>query len=182
MIRLFIYNSLDYDGELEEDELAEKLNCFCEELISKYYGKYRDYFPHKFINYKIGKIGEASVKDYLGKLISYIDYKLYEWGDGGTDFYLKNNKSVSLQVKTTCFSRIFEKDIDYEVDEYEYFFYLEYNYVNLEQDKCEKILDGVKWKISEKEKNQNQFFIFVLLLNQVVGNIIYKYVDITKYR
>ncbi|MGD1700891.1 hypothetical protein ACP6PM_13650 [Dapis sp. BLCC M229] len=51
--------SLDYDGYLEEDELAEKLNWFCEELTYKYNGYLS---PDKFINYKIGKVGEESVK------------------------------------------------------------------------------------------------------------------------
>ena len=170
--------SLDYDGELEEDELAEKLNGFCEELTYKYCGGYSDFFPHEFINYKIGKVGEESVKDYLGKLISDVDYELYEWGDDGTDFYLTSNTSVKLQVKTTCFSRILEYNIEYGEDTYDYFSALEYDYVNLEYDECEKILDGLKWKISEKEKNQNQICIFVLLLNQVVGDRMPNYVDI----
>ncbi len=167
--------SLDYDGELEEDGLAEKLNWFCEELTYKYNG---DYFPHKFINYKIGKVGEESVKDYLGKLISNVNYELYEWGDDGTDFYLTSNTSVNLQVKTTCFSRILEYNIEYGEDTYEYFSDLEYNYINLESDKCEKIIDGLKWKISEKEHKKNQICIFVLLLNQVVRDEMPNYVDI----
>ncbi|NEN90603.1 MAG: hypothetical protein F6K48_17495, partial [Okeania sp. SIO3H1] len=166
--------------DLDDIDLTDKLNWFCQELTYKYYGGYSDYFPDEFINYKIGKIGEESVKQYLGKLISNVNYELYEWGDDGTDFYLTNNKSVKLQVKTTCFSRILEENIDYEYeeDEYEYFCVLELDYVNLEHDECQKILDGVKWKISEKEHKKNQICIFVLLLNQVVGDRMHNYVEI----
>ncbi|GGA25633.1 hypothetical protein [Okeania sp. KiyG1] len=104
-----------------------------------------------------------SVKEYLGELISNVNYELYEWGDDGADFYLTNNKSVNLQVKTTCFSRILEENVDYEYeeDEDEYFYVLYHNYVNLEDDECQKILDGVKWKISEKEQKKTKFvFLF----------------------
>ncbi|MGB3514192.1 MAG: hypothetical protein WBA93_34280 [Microcoleaceae cyanobacterium] len=157
-------------------DLEEQMNWFCEELTYKYND---DYFPDKFINYKIGKVGEESVKQYLGNLISDVDYELYEWGDDGKDFYLRSNKSVNLQVKTTCFSRILEPDIDYKADKNEYFYYLHQEYVNLEDDKCEKIIDTIKWKISEKEHKKNQICIFVLLLNQVVGDETYQYVDPT---
>ncbi|NES02055.1 MAG: hypothetical protein F6K22_03945 [Okeania sp. SIO2F4] len=135
------------------------------------------------VNYKIGKVGEESVKQYLGRLISDVDYELYEWGDDGTDFYFRNNTSVSLQVKTTCFDRTLEKCLDlelnkFELDEDEYLYYSYMNYVNLEHDKCEKIIDIIKWKISGKEHKKNQICIFVLLLNQVVGDEMPNYVDI----
>lgn len=154
-------------------DLEEQMNCFCEELTYKYND---DYFPDRFINYKIGKIGEESVKQYLGNLISDVNYELYKWGDDGKDFYLRSNKSVNLQVKTTCFSRFLEQDIDCEIDEFIYELYG--GYVNLEHNLCQKFLDRVKWKISEKEQKKNQICIFVLLLNPVVGDIIPSYVDI----
>ncbi|MEM1168741.1 MAG: hypothetical protein AAGJ08_06575 [Cyanobacteria bacterium P01_H01_bin.35] len=171
---IHLYSLVDY-GCLGQDELEEKLNWFCQELTYKYN---QDYFPDKFMNYKMGKIGEESVKQYLGELISNVNYELYEWGDGGNDFYLTSNKSVSLQVKTKCFSRNFKKYINCEVDENEDFYSLYMDYVNLEHDECQKILDGVKWKISEKEQKKNQICIFVLLLNQVVGDEMPNYVDI----
>ncbi|MGK7918851.1 MAG: hypothetical protein AB4080_02420 [Trichodesmium sp.] len=170
------------------DEKEETMNWFCEELTWKYNG---DYFPDKFISYKIGKIGEESVKQYLGKLISDINYELYEWGDGGTDFYLKNNKSVNLQVKTTCFYRILEKIFYSELDEYgldedDFFSSCDSYYVNLKHDRCQKVLDQIKWKINEQELNKNQICIFVLLLNQVVGDrirqnfdMIYQQIDVS---
>ncbi|OZH54419.1 hypothetical protein AFK68_11105, partial [Hydrocoleum sp. CS-953] len=71
----------DFDGatHLEavcdgDDEKEKQMNWFCEELTYKYYGDIDD-FSDEFINYKIGKIGEESVKQYLGELISDIDYK-----------------------------------------------------------------------------------------------------------
>ncbi|NEO55364.1 MAG: hypothetical protein F6K54_21210 [Okeania sp. SIO3B5] len=159
-----------------DDEKEEQMNWFCTELTYKY--NHGNLLPDKFMNYKIGKIGEESVKQYLGKLISDVDYELYEWGDDGTDFYLRDKRAVSLQVKTTCFNRILEKDIDCEIDEFIY--ELSEGYVNLEHDLCQNFLDIVKWKISEKEQNKSQVCIFVLLLNQVVGDRISSYVDIEK--
>ncbi|MGD1805334.1 hypothetical protein ACP6PL_07815 [Dapis sp. BLCC M126] len=157
-----------------DDEKEKQMNWFCEELTYKYYG-YRYDFPDEFINYKIGKIGEESVKQYLGELISDIDYKLYEWGDGGKDFYLKNNKSVSLQVKTTCFDRTLENDFcsvlnEHGLDECEYFEWKEDDYVNLKHDQCEKVINQIKWKINKQERDKNEICIFVLLLNQVVAD------------
>ena len=107
---------------------------------------------------------------------------IYEWGDNGKDFSLINNTSVNFQVKTTCFSRILQKDkdIDYEVDEQEYFTDLYEDYLRIDHDKCKKIIDTVKWKISEKELNKNQIFIFVLLLNRVIGDTIAQEIDVTK--
>lgn len=159
----------------DSDDIREKMNWFCEELTYKYNNG--DYFADKFANYKIGKIGEESVKKYLGKLISNVNYELYEWGDDGKDFYLRDNRAVNLQVKTTCFSRILEY-IEYGEDTYDYFSALEYDYVHLKHDECHKIIDEVKWKISEKEHKKNQICIFVLLLNQVVGDEMPNYVDI----
>ncbi|NES65803.1 MAG: hypothetical protein F6K24_11310 [Okeania sp. SIO2D1] len=168
---IHVHSVVDFDC----DELEEKMNDFCVNLTDKYYG---GYLPDEFMNYKIGKVGEESVKEYLGKLISNVDYEFYEWGDDEKFFYLTSNTSVNLQVKTTCFDRILEKDIDYEKDEAEYFYGLYQDYVNLEHDKCKKILDTIKWNISEKEQNQSQVCIFVLLLNQVVGDRMPGYVDI----
>ncbi|WP_287523864.1 hypothetical protein [Okeania sp. SIO2C2] len=176
---LFTRSKYDFDEAIhlysfvDCDDLEEKMNRFCEELTWKYN---RNYFPDKFINYKIGKIGEESVKQYLGELISDIDYKLYEWGDAGTDFYLRDNRAVNLQVKTTCFDRILDRYIDCEIDEFIYELYR--GYVNLEHDLCQKFLDRVKWKISEKEQKKNKICIFVLLLNPVVADRIPSYVDI----
>ncbi len=156
-----------------DDEKEKQMNWFCGELTYKYYG-YVDDFPDEFINYKIGKIGEESVKQYLRELISNVDYELYEWGDGGTDLYLTSNKSVNLQVKTTCFDRTLENDFysvlnEHGLDECEYFEFKEDDYVKLKHDECQKVLNDIKWKINEKELNKNQICIFVLLLNQVVG-------------
>jgi len=161
-------------------DLEEQMNWFCEQLTYKY--NYC-YFPDKFINYKVGKIGEESVKYYLGKLISNVDYELYEWGDDGKDFYLASNKSVSLQVKTTCFDRTLENTFYSVLDECGfsedvYFDIQEDYYRNLEHDECEKIIDEIKWKINEKEQQKNQICIFVLLLNQVVGDRMHIYVKI----
>ncbi|MDJ0519570.1 MAG: hypothetical protein QNJ74_26005 [Trichodesmium sp. MO_231.B1] len=147
------------------------MNWFCGELTWKYN---RNYFPDEFINYKIGKIGEESVKQYLGELISDIDYELYEWGDDGKDFYLASNKSVGLQVKTTCFDRTWENTFYSDLyrcgfSEDDYFDLKEDFYRNLEHDKCEKVLKNkIKWQINKQELSKNQICIFVLLLNQVV--------------
>lgn len=130
---LFTRNKYDFDEAIHlysvcdgDDEQEEQMNCFCQKLTNKYYG---DYFPDKFINYKIGKIREESVKQYLGKLISDVNYELYEDWDDGTDLYLRDKRAVNLQVKTTCFNIILEKDINCEIDEFMY--ELHRGYVNL---------------------------------------------------
>lgn len=79
-----------YSVLLDDDyTMEQQMNNFCYALTEKSNGYYN---PDKFMNYKIGKIGEESVKDYLLNLITSVNYELYEYGDNGIDFYLQNNR------------------------------------------------------------------------------------------
>jgi hypothetical protein len=150
-----------------DEEQEEKINDFCYALTEKYISYYDPdnfYDPDIFMNYKIGKLGEESVKSYLGDLINNVDYKLYESGDGGYDFYLKNKPSFKIQVKATCLLRVNNSKLEQltndHVNEIEIDIYCN----------PELYFEKLKWKISQNEKDKNNIAIFVVLIDPILGD------------
>lgn len=143
----------------EEQEI--EIDNFCCEQVYKFNEDYDSDDPDAYINYKIGKIGEEAVKIYLNDLITEVDYEIYDYGDGGLDFALKNHKNIGIQVKTKTLNRVTCKHI--------YKHNLTYDDIYTKIDLYESAPDRVNnimWTISQKEINQNQVLICILLRNR----------------
>jgi len=151
------YHSESINIEFDEEK-EEEIHNFCRELVYKFY---EEYGPDEYVSYKIGKIGEEAVKIYLGDLVTEVDYTLYESGDSGTDFWLKSNRNIGIQVKTKVLSRITDKDIfRYEVNDC---FDWE---IDLYISQPERVGD-LNWSINEREIAKNKVLICVVFLNFV---------------
>ena len=80
-------------------ERLYRLRDFCWEITDKYKDRSEDI--HKtFLNNFKGCLGEEAVKDYLGDLITSVNYEIKAGGDGKVDFTLTDNPNIGIQVKT----------------------------------------------------------------------------------
>jgi hypothetical protein len=146
------------EGEADVDE-------FCRELTWKF--KDADYnlidFIDTFINNKIGKIGEEAVKFYLSGLISSVDYRIYNQGegDGGIDFILSNNQKIAIQVKTAAPLRISCHELEYKSIS---------PYIPWEIEIIIDAIESASWQVDIKGISNCSITIFVLLMNEVIGN------------
>lgn len=118
----------------------EEIDQFCWELAEKFD---EDFSEDCYMNNKIGKLGEEAVKIYLDELITKVDYEIYCGGDGGSDFFLKKNNNIGLQVKTKTLNRISFKDEDNLNDED---LYIEYMALS---SSLSGMIDKVNWSISQ---------------------------------
>jgi tetratricopeptide (TPR) repeat protein len=76
----------------------QQLRDFCWDMADKYRNKSSS-VRKVFVNNMKGKLGEEVVKTRLGDLLTEVDYKQYQGGDGGVDFTLAANSSIGIQVK-----------------------------------------------------------------------------------
>ena len=82
-------------------EETAKLREFSWEMVDKYKTfKQSAKSIDLFVNNLTGKLGEALLKHRLGNLVTEVDYELYNYGDGGVDFTLKDHPNIGIQVKT----------------------------------------------------------------------------------
>jgi hypothetical protein len=147
-------------------QFEEDIDNHSYQMINKF-PRQSNYYSYEdcYANYKIGKLGEEAVKICLDKLVSKVDYKIDELGDGGSDFYLASNKSIKLQVKTKVRSRIYQREKD-EINERVVCYYD--RRLN-SRDNIDE-LDNIKWSINSKEVKNNSLIICVLMLNPVAGD------------
>lgn len=124
--------------------------------------EYEDYY----VNCKIGKLGEEAVKRYLGKSISNVDYKLHNYGDGGTGFYLTRDKNIKLQVKTKSIFRYYQREFERLRDDLDYQYIIDRHF----EESASKEIDKIHWSINQKEVNSNKISICILLLDPGMGN------------
>ena len=154
-----------YPFELVQIFLDEsKVNDFSEELTYKFGEDPEidyDSFVNKFINQKIGKIGEEVVGLLLGSIgssVSSVDYKIYKngVGDGGVDLTVSaKNSKINIQVKTTAPLRINCLDDPYIPDEV---------------DVKVHAIKSASWEVDGKGKSNNDLTIFVILMDEIIGD------------
>ena len=80
----------------------QQLRRFCWDMADKYIRKYGNNsrsVRQVFVNNMKGKLGEEVVKTRLGNLLTDVDYKQYQGGDGSVDFTLAADSSTGIQVK-----------------------------------------------------------------------------------
>lgn len=128
-----------------------KINEFSNELAED---------EDSYMNHMIGKIGEESLKVYLGSNLSPVDYEVRNGGDGGVDFVWKFRTDISIQVKTRILGRIKQPQIE--------------AYTNSDifdmahfvlRDKPNEFIDDMYWNIKPEEKEKNKILVCILLMN-----------------
>ena len=80
------------------DDQLQQLRDFCWEMADKYTNKSSS-VRDLFVNNLKGKLGEEVVKTRLSDLLTEVDYKQYQGGDGSVDFTLAADSSIGIQVK-----------------------------------------------------------------------------------
>ncbi len=81
---------------ISKDKLKQ-LRDFSWEMAEKY--KQKASVRETFINNLKGNLGEEVVKNYLGDLITDVNYQIKKDGDGKVDFTLTSNPNIGIQVK-----------------------------------------------------------------------------------